>query len=154
MYKKLFLCVVLSFIVLGAASAADFKINDGFTPQSDYYSLNEDEGLYLCTWDYDDELIQEAYLMNDTGYIIVQGDNNTYNTSYDSAGNLQDVLSYLTRANIIVDHGVLEVAEVDGKKYVFMVYKNAGTSDDWKTCYDELMIFNENNNIEPLADAI
>ena len=146
--------VVLSFIVLGAASAADFKINDGFTPQSDYYSLNEDEGLYLCTWDYDDELIQEAYLKNDTGYIIVQGDNNTYNTSYDSASNLQDVLSYLTRANIIVDHGVLEVAEVDGKKYVFMVYKNAGTSDDWKTCYDELMIFNENNNIEPLADAI
>ena len=128
MYKKLFVCVVLSFIVLGAASAADFKINDGFTPQSDYYSLNEDEGLYLCTWDYDDELIQEAYLKNDTGYIIVQGDNNTYNTSYDSASNLQDVLSYLTRANIIVDHGVLEVAEVDGKKYVFMVYKNAGTS--------------------------
>ena len=77
--------LLLSFLVLGAASAADFKINDGFVAQNEYYSLNNDTGMSLCTWDYNDEMVQEAYLQNDTDYIIVEGDNNTYNTTYDSS---------------------------------------------------------------------
>ena len=60
----------------------------------------------------------------------------------------------MTEGNITMDHGVLEIAEVDGKKYIFVTYVEEGTPDDWKACYDELMKFNENNNIEPIADAI
>ena len=30
MYKKIFALLLLSFLVIGAASATDFKINDGF----------------------------------------------------------------------------------------------------------------------------
>ena len=93
MYKKIMMMLLLSFLVLGAASAADFKTNDGFVAQNEYYSLNNDTGMSLCTWDYNDEMVQEAYLQNDTDYIIVEGDNNTYNTTYDSAGDFQDLLS-------------------------------------------------------------
>ena len=146
--------LLLSFLVLGAASAADFKTNDGFVAQNEYYSLNNDTGMSLCTWDYNDEMVQEAYLQNDTDYIIVEGDNNTYNPTYDSAGDFQDLLSIATRGTIILDYGVLELAEFEGQEYVIMAYKEAGTPDDWKECYDELMKFNENNNITPLADAL
>ena len=154
MYKKIMMMLLLSILVVGAASAADFKLNDGFIEQSEYYSLNNDTGMHLCTWDYDDEMVQEAYLQNDTHYIIVAGDNNTYNTTYDSASEVQDILSVVARGTIIMDYGVLEIAEFDGQEYVIFAYKEAGTPDDWKECYDELMKFNENNNITPLADAI
>ena len=154
MYKKLIALLFLGFLIIGAASAADFKINEGFTPISNYFSMDEENGMYLCTWDYDDEMVQDSYLQNGTGYTIVPGDNNTYKTVYDSASGLQDFLSYMTRANIIADYGVLEVVDVDGEKYVIYVYKEAGTSDDLDACYDELMKFNENNEIEPLVDAV
>ena len=48
----------------------------------------------------------------------------------------------------------MEIVEVDGKKYIIMTYKELGTKEDWKICYDELMKFNENNNLEPIPDAI
>ena len=153
MYKKLLIPLLLAFIVIGAASAADFKINEGFTPQTEYFSTNDD-GMYLCTWDYDDEMTREAYLENSTGYFIIEGDNNTYNTTYDTGNGVQDVISYVTSGNLATDCGVLEIAEYDGKKYIFFVYKESGSPKDWKACYDELMKFNENNKIEPIADAI
>jgi hypothetical protein len=56
--------------------------------------------------------------------------------------------------NATMDHGILEIAEVDGDKYIIMSYLENGTDDDWKVCFDELMKFNENNGIVPLADAI
>ena len=153
MYKKVIFALLLGFLVIGAASAADFIINDGFENVNEYYSIDEDNSMYLYTWNYDDELMQEAYLQNDTDYRIVSGDNNTYNVSY-SADITSDLISYLNSSEISLDYGVLEVAEVNGVKYIFMVYKENGSKNDWKTCYDELMKFNENNNIEPLADAI
>ncbi len=153
MYKKVIFALLLGFLVIGAASAADFIINDGFENVNEYYSIDEDNSMYLYTWNYDDELMQEAYLQNDTDYRIVSGDNNTYNVSY-STDISADLISYLNNSEISLDYGVLEVAEVNGVKYIFMVYKENGSKDDWKICYDELMKFNENNNIEPLADAI
>ena len=108
----------------------------------------------MYTWDYDDELIQEYYLQNDTDYRIISGDNNTYNVTYNSHGTLDSILLYSNSENITLDHGILEVAEVNGDKYIFMTYVSEGSADDFKTCYDELMKFNENNDIEPLADAI
>lgn len=156
MYKKIFAFVLLSFLIIGAASAVDFKINDGFEQSdlSDVVFQNEETGMDLYTWDYDDELIQEYYLQNSSDYGIVAGDNNTYNVAYGFGGTGTYLMSYLTTGNIGIDHGVLEIAEVDGKKYIFMTYMESGSSDDWEACYDELMIFNENNNIEPIADAI
>ena len=154
MYKKIFAFLLLTFLIIGAASAADFKINDGFEQWSDVVFQNEETGMDLYTWDYDDEYIQEYYLQNSSDYCIVSGDNNTYNVSYDSDTTISHITSYLTSANIGIDHGVLEIAEVDGKKYIFMTYVEEGSPDDLKACYDELMKFNENNNIEPIADAI
>lgn len=154
MYKKIFAFLLLTFLIIGAASAADFKINDGFEQWSDVVFQNEETGMDLYTWDYDDEYIQEYYLQNSSDYCIVSGDNNTYNVSYDSDTTISHITSYLTSANIGIDHWVLEIAEVDGKKYIFMTYMESGTPDDWEACYDELMIFNENNNIEPIANAI
>ena len=61
---------------------------------------------------------------------------------------------YFTYQGICTSYYGLEIAEFDGNKYIFMVYKEKGTPDDWKYCYDELMKFNANNNIEPMADAI
>ena len=49
MYKKIMMMMLLSFLVISAASAADFKLNDGFIEQSEYYSLNNDTGMHLCT---------------------------------------------------------------------------------------------------------
>ena len=63
-------------------------------------------------------------------------------------------MSYLNNDNVTIDHGVLEIAEIDGVKYIIMAYMEEGTKADWEICFDELMKFNENNNIEPLADAI
>ena len=154
MYKKVFAIILLSFLIIGAASAADFKINDGFEQWSDYVFKNDETGMDLYTWDYDDEYIQESYLQNSSDYNIVSGDNNTYNVTYNFDTEISQVTSYLTSGNIGMDHGVLEIAEVDGKKYIFMTYVEEGSPDDLKACYDELMKFNENNNIEPIADAI
>ncbi|MBR5503768.1 MAG: hypothetical protein IKV87_04935 [Methanobrevibacter sp.] len=147
--------MLFGFLIIGAASAAnDFKINDGFDVINEYHSLNEENGMHLCIWDYNDELIQESYLQNNTDYRIISGDNNTYNTSYNCYGALDNAISYLRSGNIALDRGILEVAEVDGDKYIFYTYIEGGNDDDWQLCYDELMKFNENNNIEPLADAI
>ena len=154
MYKKVFAIILLSFLIIGAASAADFKINDGFEQWSDYVFKNDETGMDLYTWDYDDEYILESYLQNSSDYNIVSGDNNTYNVTYNFDTEISQVTSYLTSGNIGMDHGVLEIAEVDGKKYIFMTYVEEGSPDDLKACYDELMKFNENNNIEPIADAI
>ena len=155
MYKKVLYILLLGFLVIGAASAAqDFKINDGFTAVNEYYSVNEDNGMYLYTWEYDDEILQESYLQNDTDYRITPGDNNTYNVTYNSHGTLGAVMSYVETGNVTLDYGILEIAEVNGTKYIFMSYMEDGTEDDWQLCFDELMKFNENNNIEPLADAI
>ena len=40
MFKKLFALLLLSFLVIGAASAADFKLNDGFEQVTDYIEEN------------------------------------------------------------------------------------------------------------------
>lgn len=155
MYKKVMCALLFGFLIIGAASAAnDFKINDGFDVINEYHSLNEENGMHLCIWDYDDEIIQESYLQNDTGYRITPGDNNTYNTTYNGNGILSAVMSYIRTCNIPLDHGILEVAEVNGDKYIFYTYIEYGSEDDWQICYDELMKFNENNNITPSADAI
>lgn len=63
-------------------------------------------------------------------------------------------MSYVSAGNVTLDHGILEIAEVNGDKYIFYAYIEDGSEGDWQICYDELMKFNENNNIEPLADAI
>ena len=146
--------LIFVFLIIGAANAADFKINYGFVSVNEYYATNNETNMTLYTWDYDDELIKESYLQNDTDYGIVSGDNNTYNISYHSGSQMMDAISYVRSGNINADYGVLEIAEVDGVKHIFMVYKEFGTPDDWKDCYDELMKFNANNNIEPIADAI
>ena len=150
------ICALLfGFLIMGCACAAnDFKINEGFDEVSEYYSVNEENGMQLCVWDYDDEGIQEAYLQNSTDYRITPGDNNTYNTSYNSQGTLGATISYASNGNVTLDYGVLEVVEVDGVKYIIYTYIDSGSKDDWQKCYDELMKFNENNNVEPLADAI
>ena len=154
MYKKFLTILIFIFLIIGAVNAADFKINDGFNLVNEHYSTNEDNHTTLYTWDYNDELLQESYLQNDTDYSIVSGDNNTYNITYHAGSGFSDTLSYVSSGNINVDYGVLEIAEFEGNKYIFMVYKEKGTPDDWKYCYDELMKFNANNNIEPMADAI
>ena len=155
MYKKIIFSILLCFLIIGAASAAsDFKVNDGFTAINEYVAENPESGMELCTWDYDDELTREYYLQNSSDYHIAQGDNNTYNITYESYGEQDAIISYLTTSEIPLDAGVLEIVEVDGKKYIIMALMEKGTIDDWKACYDELMKFNANNNIEPLADAI
>ena len=154
MYKKIFGILLLSFLIIGAASAADFKINDGFEQWSDVVFQNNETGMEIYTWDYDDELIRESYLQNGSGYRIVSGDDNTYNVSYDFDMPNAHIITYLLTGKVTADHGVLEVAEFDGKKYIFMAYVERGTPDDWKPCHEELLKFNELNNIEPIADAI
>lgn len=155
MYKKLVYVLLFGFLIIGVASAANnFKINDGFNEVNEYYSVNEENGMFLYTWDYDDDLIRESYLQNDTDYKIVSGDNNTYNVTYNMHGTLGAVEDYIKDGNVSLDHGILEIAEVNGEKYIFMTYIEEGYDDDWKSCHDELMKFNENNGIEPLADAI
>ena len=155
MYKKLACILLFTFLIIGTASAAyEFKVNDGFTQVNEYYSENEDNGMRITTWDYDDEDIQDAYLQNDTDYSIIPGDNNTYNVTYNSHGTLEEAMSYAKNGNVTLDHGILEIAEIDESKYIIMAYMDEGSDDDWKICFDELMKFNENNNIEPLADAI
>ena len=155
MYKKLFAILLLSFLVIGAASAASiFEINEGYDPISDESAFNEKTNMYLDTLDYDDELVQEYYLQNASDYSIVSGDNDTYNITYDSVGQIGDAVSYLSNGTVALDHGIMEIVEVDGKKYIIMTYKELGTKEDWKICYDELMKFNENNNLEPIPDAI
>lgn len=155
MYKKVIYLLLFSFLIIGSVSAENnFTINDGFDVVNEYYSVNEENDMHLCIWDYDDELIRESYLQNDTDYLITPGYNNTYNTTYNSHGSLTTAQSYLTTGNAPLDYGILEIAEVDDKKYIFYTYIEYGTEDDWQICYDELMKFNENNNIEPIADAI
>lgn len=155
MYKKLVYVLLFGFLIIGVVSAANnFKINDGFNEVNEYYSVNEENGMFLYTWDYDDDLIRESYLQNDTDYKIVSGDNNTYNVTYNMHGTLGAVEDYIKEGNVSLDHGILEIAEVNGEKYIFMTYIEEGYDDDWKSCHDELMKFNENNGIEPLADAI
>ena len=87
--------------------------------------------MHLCIWDYDDEIIQESYLQNDTDYRIISGDNNTYNTTYNSHGTLGAAMSYVNTGNVTLDHGILEVAEVNGDKYIFYAYIEYGSEDDW-----------------------
>ena len=140
--------------MIGAANAAkDFKANDGFTQVNEYYSENDENGMRITTWEYDEEL-RESYLQNDTDYRIVSGDNNTYNVTYNSMGTMDLIMSGIDKENVTMDHAILEIAEIDGDKYIIMAYMDDGTEDDWKICFDELMKFNQNNDIEPLADAI
>ena len=153
MFKKLFALLLLSFLVIGAASAADFKLNDGFEQVTDYFSVNNETGMTICTWDYD-ETVQEYYLQNGTGYIIVEGDNNTYNITEDDGSEIGNVISYVTSGKSGLTYGVLEKISLEGKEYVIFAYMENATPDNWKDCYDELMKFNENNNVEPLADAL
>lgn len=155
MYKRAVCILLFGLMIIGVASAANnFIINEGFSQVNEYYSINDDNGMTLKTWDYDDEGLREAYLQNDTDYLIVPGSNNTYNITYNAHGTLDSVVAYVNNENISMDHGILEIAEVNGDKYIFMTYMEEGTDNDWKICYDELMKFNENNNIEPMADAI
>ena len=155
MFKKLVCILLFGFLIIGAASAAnDFKINDGFNEINEYYSVNDENGMILYIWEYDDDLIRDSYLQNDTDYEIVSGDNNTYNITYNYHGTLAAVKEKANDGNATMDHGILEIAEIDGEKYIFMTYLEEGSDKDWKLCHDELMKFNENNGIEPLADAI
>ena len=117
MFKKLFALLLLSFLVIGAASAADFKLNDGFEQVTEYFSMNNETGMTICTWDYD-ETVQEYYLQNGTGYIIVPGDNNTYNVTEDNGNEIGNVISYVTSGKSGLTYGVLEKIELEGKDYV------------------------------------
>ena len=119
-----------------------------------YTFYNEDQNMYINIWDYDDEILSEAYLENSSSYRIVSGENNTYNFVFDSYNDMDHVISYITKGYVALDCGVLEIAEVDGKKQIILVSKEGTNVDSLKTCYDELMKFNQNNNIEPIADAI
>lgn len=138
---------------MGAASAADFKINDGFEEVTEYFSTNNETGMTICTWD-NDEYVQEYYLQNGTDYIIVAGDNNTYNITENTVSEIGNALSYFTTGKAGLTYGVLEKVELEGNEYIIYAYIENATPDDWKACYDELMKFNENNNLEPIADAI
>lgn len=154
MYKKMICILLFCFLIIGAVSAADFKINEGFNEVTEYYSVNEENGMTLCTWEYDDEDVQESYFQNSTDYKIVPGDNNIYNTTYMSYGTLNATLAYVSGGNVTLDHGCLEIVKVDGVKYVIYAHIEGESEADWQLCHDELMKFNENNNLKPLADAI
>jgi hypothetical protein len=153
MYKNLICILLFGFLIVGAVGAHDFKLNDGFSEVTEYYSMNDD-GMRISTWDYNDTDLREAYLENSTHYTIVSGDNDTYNVTYDTNDAMDSIILNVSDENATMDHGILEIAEVDGNKYIIMSYLENGTDADWKSCYDELMKFNENNAIVPLADAI
>ena len=41
---------IISFLIIFMISctyAADFKINDGFTAENEYYSVNDENGMYM-----------------------------------------------------------------------------------------------------------
>ena len=122
MIKKIFALLILSFLVIGAASAADFKLNDGFEQVTEFFSANNETGMTICTWDYDDS-VKEYYLQNDTDYIIVEGDNNTYNTTEHTSSEMGDVMNYMTSGNIGLSYGVLEIAiKFNFRKILFFLF--------------------------------
>ena len=49
MYKKLACILLFTFLIIGTASAYEFKVNDGFTPVNEYYSENEDNCMRIST---------------------------------------------------------------------------------------------------------
>ncbi len=140
MFKKIFLILFFSSIILGIVYAADqssFKVPSDFEDLGDGVyvlydsSKNADEILSVVKFNEHD---WKDYTTNDTEnkYTVIKEDNNTYNYTDKS----------------IDEVGSFELVEAEGAKFI-IDFAKSGSDSDLSYTYDNLMEFNKLNDLKP-----
>lgn len=137
MFKKLIpLLIILIFLTsaVSAESVPDFNGPDGWDDKGDgaYFGPSLGEGLIVM--EYSSENVEDYLTQSDILQITNQNDN-----------------TFTYKDLELNQHGVGEVVEVDGAKYIVLFWAgdDAGISDD--SLNSVMNEFNELNNVEPIA---
>ncbi len=143
MFKKVFLGLILCFILVGAVSAVDIT---SFTALDDFEDVGDGVYVLYDTFKQPQQVLSvvahtehdaEDYLTNDTenGYTVYEYENNTYNFVDESMD----------------EKGSFELIEVDGKMFIVDFAKyGIDNEKDFNETFDDLMKFNELNGVEPI----
>ena len=157
-FKKIFLMLLVSSLLIGSACAAgvnDFKVNDSYKSiySSDYYAVyaNSDQNsginIYKNVDDdvYDDRVnddVLDGVIHHDGREYIYADDDLTLNKNSDNSANFTDM-----------DHGTIGVSEVvkhNGEEYIVAIWAKSNTSDYAKLTAT-LNEFNKANSVTPVA---
>ena len=153
--KAVFGLLVVSLLLFGAVSAqknmSEFKVNDTYKNANEgpnhvlYINDKQDSGItiYRDVTDNDvndayDDLIHDEgrdYLTPDDDFKVDKNSDNTANfTDYDHA-----------------QHGVAELIDINGEKFVVVVWAKDSTSTSTADLITQLSNFNKDNNVTPVA---
>ena len=131
MYKKIGLILLLIALVMMPCFAVDindYKIPNGFKVEDETWVSNGEYGIGI--YKYEDSDFEKFFT-------------NTTNTTVFTADNI---------TNFTCDKGIGcdEIVLIDDEKFLIESYHNTTDSSKLQDCYDNLLEFNELNNLEPI----
>lgn len=121
--------LLLTIGITAATEISDFKLNDGYTKKSTNLATKDNFELTITKYTNDYNSLFE----NDKGYTVITANNITNYTD--------------TEFNTV---GCLEIVESNGEKIVIGVQYNNNDNSKIQECYDTLLEFNKNNNLQPI----
>ena len=144
MIKKITITLFLLFLLVGIASATDYKelkVPDGWESMhnGNYHELGDSpgqgSGRNIMIMEYNNANCAD-FLENNSedNYFIYKNSDGSYNYT-------DEVINY--------DIGCFEVVKIDGKEYFVLFSSNIGKSYDG-TINDIMLEFNKLNNLKPI----
>ena len=133
---KIMIGIILIFLLVGVASAYP---NDDFKAPSSLHKVGSNgfedgQSHNINIFEYTADS-HDVWFVNDTDYIMepYEGEDNFY--------------LYVQKPN---DAGIFEIVEKDGKQYLVTSHSEKG-AEETPTVLQNLLEFNELNNIKPIA---
>lgn len=145
MFKKIIFGLLLTFVLIGAASAVN---QTSFTAPNDFEDIGDGVHVLYDTFHNSDEVLSvveynkydaKDYMTNDSenNYTVYKSQNNTFNFVDKSMD----------------EKGSFEVIEVNGVKFIVDFVKSGiDDENDFNDTFTNLMEFNKLNNVTPIKN--
>lgn len=145
MFKKIIFGLLLTFVLIGAASAVN---QTSFTAPNDFEDIGDGVYVLYDTFHNSDEVLSvveynkydaKDYMANDSenNYTVYKSQNNTFNFVDKSMD----------------EKGSFEVIEVNGVKFIVDFVKSGiDDENDFNDTFTNLMEFNKLNNVTPIKN--
>lgn len=145
MFKKIIFGLLLTFVLIGAASAVN---QTSFTAPNDFEDIGDGVYVLYDTFHNSDEVLSvveynkydaKDYMTNDSenNYTVYKSQNNTFNFVDKSMD----------------EKGSFEVIEVNGVKFIVDFVKSGiDDENDFNDTFTNLMEFNKLNNVTPIKN--
>lgn len=139
--KKLILSILCLFLIIGVAYAtSDFKVpKDLHKIATDNYVDEKGHNINIQNYTEDS---YKTWFENDTGYLVQKYNNNDSFYLYADSSEVDP-----NKAEAV---GILEIVEIDGKKYIISSWTPKEDKKDMEIIWENLLEFNKLNKLTPI----